>query len=603
MLVALITGKRKERKLIKIYLSEKDFDYELNALVRSFFPVSEVFIEEKKDIDISNFIPGKDKSESEFYTLAQGVTPLASDKDKSESEFYTLAQGVTSLASDKDKSELAELIKKNCKINNQNSGIYIIAMMMEKSLFAMILSYNDGNCVYEDYRAVECEIDGDWHKQADRYKNPNRLIYKNNLKMTIFRLLEALPDEYVYDGEFKRVPVWGTMTGVRPSKIAMDLNDKFDDNIADRLVEVYGCQRQKAELATKVAANEKNILDKSGYENGYSLYAGIPFCPTTCMYCSFASYQYEQHKGMIEAYIKSVSKELKAISDIAGHAYPDKPSPVSIYIGGGTPTALSAEQLDRVLKTIADEFDVSQAVEFTVEAGRPDSITKEKLEVIKSYPVTRISINPQTMNQKTLDIIGRRHTVEQVRDCFNMARNMGFDNINMDLIVGLPGENVSDFKNTLKEIDMLDPDSITVHSLVIKRASRLREVLEESADSDRYALDRSSDMEKMMDEAVNYTDSHGYMPYYMYRQKNAITHFGSSGQENIGFSKKGKESLYNILIMEEKQTIFAAGSAASTKLYLPDEKIVKRVENVKSLTDYIERTDEMINRKRDLFKS
>ena len=271
----------------------------------------------------------------------------------------------------------------------------------------------------------------------------------------------------------------------------------------------------------------------------------------------------------------------------------------SVYIGGGTPTALTDRQLYRLLSFISDNFPLGRCYEFTVEAGRPDSITASKLKVLKDFGVKRISVNPQTMKQSTLELIGRKHTVKQTIEAFNMARENGFDNINMDLIIGLPEETPKDFHDTLSQIESLNPDSLTIHSLVVKRASRLGITLDDcktdTADIERMA--GSMCIDKMLDIGQKFAYSHGYKPYYMYRQKNKAGHFGSSGQENIGYAREGKEGLYNILIMEEKQTILAAGAGASTKIYHKGLGQVSRIENVKNVNDYILRVDEMIARK------
>jgi oxygen-independent coproporphyrinogen-3 oxidase len=268
----------------------------------------------------------------------------------------------------------------------------------------------------------------------------------------------------------------------------------------------------------------------------------------------------------------------------------------SVYVGGGTPTTLSPQQLDELFSVLRESFNLSEALEITVEAGRPDSITKEKLLALKRAGVDRISVNPQTMQEDTLRRIGRKHSVAQVREVFLMARECGFDNINMDLIVGLPEETVEDFADTLRQVELLDPDSITIHSLVIKRASKLREILD--AEAAMPEKERAVEMEKMMELGRAFAKKHGYAPYYMYRQKNSAGYAGSTGQENIGFAREGKECLYNILIMEEMQSILAVGAGASTKCYDRQSQLVSRVENVKSVTDYINRIDEMLERKR-----
>ena len=261
----------------------------------------------------------------------------------------------------------------------------------------------------------------------------------------------------------------------------------------------------------------------------------------------------------------------------------------TIYIGGGTPTTLEPEQLERLLSKIENSFNLSFLQEWTVEAGRPDSITREKLKTIKRHPVTRISINPQTMKDETLELIGRRHTVLQVKDAFLLAREEGFDNINMDIIVGLPQETKEDVENTLEEIKKLGPDNLTVHSLAIKRAARLNTQKEE------YAGMKSVNSESTMELTQDAAEEMGMKPYYLYRQKNM-----TGNMENVGYAKPGKEGIYNILIMEEMQTIVALGAGAITKAVYPNGRI-ERCENVKDIKTYLEKTDEMIERKKRLF--
>ena len=263
----------------------------------------------------------------------------------------------------------------------------------------------------------------------------------------------------------------------------------------------------------------------------------------------------------------------------------------NIYIGGGTPTTLEADQLDRLLGTIRENFDLEHVLEFTVEAGRPDSITREKLEVIRKYPVTRISVNPQTMQQKTLDLVGRKHTVEDVEQIFHLARELGFDNINMDLIAGLPGEDAADMQDTLEKIEKLHPDSLTVHALAIKRAAKFGQ--------EGRTMDPGSEITQMVEAAAASAERMGLVPYYLYRQKNIAGNF-----ENVGYAEQDKAGVYNILIMEEKQVILACGAGASTKRVwnLPDGYHIERCENVKDIKQYIARIDEMIERKKALFE-
>lgn len=386
---------------------------------------------------------------------------------------------------------------------------------------------------------------------------------------------------------------WGYLTGVRPSKIAYTLLEKGADReqILEEFTKKHLVSEKKAQLALQVAQTEKSILEKMDYKNGYSLYIGIPFCPTTCLYCSFTSYSLAAYQSKVQPYLEALLKEMKYVSEAMRGRRLD-----TVYFGGGTPTTLSAGQLDMLLTELERQFDLSACRELTVEAGRPDSITYEKLCVLKAHHVDRISINPQTMNQQTLDLIGRRHTVEQIEEAFALAGKAGLDNINMDMILGLPGENKEMVQHTLEKIKALAPESLTVHSLAIKRAAALNIWREKYLD---LQMDNSDEIVSI---AADYAHQMGHQPYYMYRQKNMAGNF-----ENVGYSKPGLECIYNILIMEEKQTIIAMGAGASTKIVFQNETEggqagrIERIENVKDVTNYIQRIDEMIERKRKFF--
>ena len=386
---------------------------------------------------------------------------------------------------------------------------------------------------------------------------------------------------------------WCYLTGVRPSKIAYTLLEKGADReqILEAFTKKHLVSEKKAQLALQVAQTEKSILEKMDYKNGYSLYIGIPFCPTTCLYCSFTSYSLAAYQSKVQPYLEALLKEMKYVSEAMRGRRLD-----TVYFGGGTPTTLSAGQLDMLLTELERQFDLSACRELTVEAGRPDSITYEKLCVLKAHDVDRISINPQTMNQQTLDLIGRRHTVEQIEEAFALAGKAGLDNINMDMILGLPGENKEMVQHTLEKIKALAPESLTVHSLAIKRAAALNIWREKYLD---LQMDNSDEIVSM---AADYAHQMGHQPYYMYRQKNMAGNF-----ENVGYSKPGLECIYNILIMEEKQTIIAMGAGASTKIVFQNETEggqagrIERIENVKDVTNYIQRIDEMIERKRKFF--
>ena len=348
--------------------------------------------------------------------------------------------------------------------------------------------------------------------------------------------------------------------------------------------EHYFISPQKLELSLDVAKREKSLLEKLDYQNGFSLYIGIPFCPTTCLYCSFTSYPIGVWKKRTDDYVNALLKEMDFTAQWFAGRKPD-----TVYFGGGTPTTLEAEQMDRILTALEEKFDLSGLKELTVEAGRPDSVTKEKLEVLKQHNVTRISINPQTMNQKTLDLIGRRHTVEQVEEAFHLARQCGFDNINMDLIVGLPGEDIEDVRHTMEEVKKLSPDNLTVHSLAIKRAAAL------NAWKDKFSKSIHN-TDEIISMTAEYAGRMGLHPYYLYRQKNMAWNF-----ENVGYARNSMEGLYNILIMEEKQTIIAMGAGGSSKFVFPEDNRIERIENVKDVKNYIERIDEMIERKKRFF--
>lgn len=404
----------------------------------------------------------------------------------------------------------------------------------------------------------------------------DRAERKNILKRLLYEMLSE------HTGQ--TLP-WGTLTGIRPTKIPMGLLEKGWRNtqIAEYMRNTYYCSDKKTALSISIANRERHILQHIHYENGYSLYIGIPFCPSICLYCSFSSSPIAVWKDRVDAYLDALCKEI----DYGAGAYQERMLD-TVYIGGGTPTTLEPEQLERLLSEIESHFDLSGVREFTVEAGRPDSITREKLEVLRRHGVTRISINPQTMNQNTLEVIGRRHTVEETKEAFRLARELGFDNINMDLIVGLPGEELPQVEHTLQEVAALNPDSITVHSLAVKRAARLNMF------RDQYKEMTFINSQEIMELAGSYAARLGMAPYYLYRQKNMAGNF-----ENVGYAREGKEGIYNILIMEEKQSILALGAGAGTKV-VRGEKI-DRIENVKDIKSYIERIDEMIERKKQGF--
>ena len=443
--------------------------------------------------------------------------------------------------------------------------------------------------------------------------------YKYGFKCFLYRVLSQVTG--------KELP-WGNLTGIRPTKIAFQLLEegKSGQEIVEHYRQRYFVSTEKAELAVDIARRERGLLDAvshgkkgegdgmdhagersgehagrhregcvdrsgcvdsrdCGYSQdcGYSLYIGIPFCPTTCLYCSFTSFPISSYRKLVDAYVDCLIRELEYVAEWGRDKILD-----TVYIGGGTPTTLEPEQMDRLLRRIRSSFDFSMVQEFTVEAGRADSITEEKLEALRQHGVSRISINPQTMNQETLDYIGRKASVEQVEQAYALARRMGFDNINMDLILGLPGEGEPAVQHTIDKVVEMAPDSLTVHSLAVKRASRLSQLVQERGTG---MLRNTDETMRIAAEGAKHL---GLLPYYLYRQKNMSGNF-----ENVGYAREGKFGLYNILIMEEKQSIVACGAGSISKRVCPDGRI-ERCENVKDVSQYIERIGEMIERKRVL---
>ena len=344
----------------------------------------------------------------------------------------------------------------------------------------------------------------------------------------------------------------------------------------------FRVSEKKLDLLKETAKSEDFIISKSG-KRSTSVYISIPFCPSRCSYCSFVSHSVERAADLIPQYVQLLCKEIKKVSEIIKKLDLEV---MTVYVGGGTPTTLSAEQLSVLLDTVhtflGENFD-----ELTVEAGRPDTITKDKLLALKKGGVSRISINPQTMSDKVLGIIGRRHTVQQTVDAFNLARECGFDNINMDLIAGLPGDDLESFKNTIDSVIALDPESVTVHSLSIKRSSGMGQ------DDGFSYLKNGITAGEMVDYAENKLKSAGILPYYMYRQSKTIGNL-----ENVGYAKKGYEGLYNVYIMDETHTIIACGASAVTKLKSVDDGQIERIFNYKYPYEYISRFDEMTDRKK-----
>lgn len=424
------------------------------------------------------------------------------------------------------------------------------------------------------YRDVHREAEA---SEEDTVEPSDKKSLKQLVKKSMYKLLSG-----VFGKEFP----WGILTGIRPVKIVHELMDKgvSEVDIAGRLMRDYMMKEDRARLAVEIAEIERPFIYPFN-DRVVSVYIGIPFCPSRCHYCSFTSNPIKGYGAYVEPYLDSLMKEL---SEVAEYMKARGVRVQSLYIGGGTPTALDARQLEKLVKCAVKSFGYNIA-EFTCEAGRPDSITLEKLEVLRDNGAGRISINPQTMNDATLKRIGRAHTADQIVESFKLARRTGFNNINTDLILGLPGEGIEQLTHTLEEIKKLEPESVTVHTMAIKRASIYNESsMNSGASEDEHVSD-------MMEYAKDLLRKMSLRPYYLYRQKHMLQNL-----ENIGFAKPGYECIYNMQIMEERQTNVAFGADAVTKIVINGENRIERQHNIKDVKLYIERLDEMIESKIDI---
>ena len=478
----------------------------------------------------------------------------------------------------------------------------------EYDVYALLTSFFPGTEV-----VTAAEKDGDFDGVFVIEENGNHVKIKLDFEQTKsdeeFELTSESKDDLkkefglkLYDflvkATGKELP-WGNLTGIRPTKLIRTMLEEeikkenygfyvglpeIKNYIGNKLYSERRLRGEKLTLGMDIAFREMDIMSRLHGTDGYSVYVGIPFCPSTCLYCSFTSNPIFKYKDKIEDYLQALKKELEWTASNLSDRYLD-----TIYIGGGTPTTLSAQQLDELLGYITTILPFQHVREFTIEAGRADSITREKLEVIKKYPINRISVNPQTMSDETLKTIGRNHTVEQFREAFALVREMGFENINTDIIIGLPGETVDDVKHTIDELVKMAPDSLTVHSLAIKRASRLKRWMDENE------LEVTMDFDEAMRICAEGAEKLGLKPYYLYRQKQM-----AGNLENTGYSVPGKEGLYNILIMEEIQSIVAIGAGSVSKC-VHENGLIERCDNVKDIDLYLAQIDEMINRKSNLF--
>lgn len=438
--------------------------------------------------------------------------------------------------------------------------------------------YEEGN---KTYGKATIYLNGKFHtdkieciNDIDLGNNSFKKCAKIGIKKSIYNSLLSIAE--------RNMP-WGILTGIRPVKIVHNLLDNkvAEGRILDILTKEYKLAPNKAELIINISKKQRTYiypLDK----DRFSLYVSIPFCPTRCVYCSFPSVPVDKYSSFIENYTETLIWEINKIKGLM-----DGKSINTVYIGGGTPTAIPTKNLENIIEAIYLNFGVENIKEFTVEAGRPDTINKEVLTMLYKNNIDRISINPQTMNDETLKLIGRKHNKEDIIRAYSLAKEIGFKVINMDLIVGLPSEGKDEVIKTLMEIEKLNPENLTVHTLAVKRGSKFKETM------DRYTVGDQSTIEEMIQETINFANKMNLEPYYLYRQKQMMGNF-----ENVGYSKEGMECIYNIAIMEEKETIMAAGMGAVSKIFFPEENRFERVPNFKDMKEYLERTDELIERKK-----
>ena len=430
--------------------------------------------------------------------------------------------------------------------------------------------------LYENTIGCEVFISGKKEKREQSVLGKNEKEAELILAQLLYDILTSMTG---------LTPPWGILTGIRPSKLLRNL---IDENGESEAVDYFRNQLyvsdKKTQLTLSVAKMQDETIALSG-DKSYSLYVSIPFCPTRCSYCSFVSHSVAQAKKLIPDYVKLLCRELEEISKIAKDLGLKLET---IYFGGGTPTSLDEQSLKAITDTVSANFNVPDVLEYTIEAGRPDTLNKEKLAVMKNAGVSRISVNPQTFNAQVLENIGRKHSPEMTVEAFNMARNAGFDNINMDFIAGLPGDTYESFRNSIDKAISLAPENITVHTLALKRAANI--VTKGETDS------VYNETARMLDYSNSALYENGYFPYYMYRQSKTV-----GNNENVGWSKEGRECLYNIYMMEEIHTVLAAGGGAVTKLKNPFENKIERIFNFKYPYEYISRFDEQSERKKIIY--
>lgn len=421
-----------------------------------------------------------------------------------------------------------------------------------------------------------------WEKQrSTEWRDDEQWVRRKTKQLISYVLLQVLHE---YTGIQQP---WGILTGVRPTKLFHRFFRKGMDShtIESKLQHEYQILPGKTSLLNEIVQQkQKAIPDLYHLKNEVSIYIGIPFCPTKCAYCTFPAYSIQGRTGSVEDFLTGLHEE---IAQLGSWLQKSGLTVTTLYWGGGTPTSITADQMDRLFDQCQKYFpDFDRIREITIEAGRPDTLEPEKLKILKKWPVDRISINPQSFQEETLRLIGRHHTVQETLEKFELARQMGFDNINMDLIIGLPNEGIDIFQQSLQVMEELRPESLTVHTLSFKRGSYL------SQNKEKYQVAERNEVAQMVQMARDWARKMEYRPYYLYRQSNIL-----GNQENVGYARAGKESLYNILIMEEMQTIIALGCGAVSKIVEPDTGKITRWANPKEPKAYIDTYQHQISGK------
>lgn len=473
-------------------------------------------------------------------------------------------------------------VKTYLKVFYPNDQVTIVNEWQSDVVYAVNIEDNALSVVFYENGTSKYEC----HANSSQLQGISEMSGSYERRKSQKRLAKWLLHEVANQVTEKKQP-WGILTGIRPTKVVFKLMEEYGPDVKKIeaiLKEDYKISEEKINLMLQVAHKEQAIINKNK-SSEVNLYIGIPFCPSKCIYCSFTSYPISKWEDKLANYIEALNIELKYVSE---QLKKDRSIPIrSIYIGGGTPTSLDTKSLEDLLMSINKAYCLDEVEEFTVEAGRPDTITEDKLKLLKHYGVDRISINPQTMNLNTLKLIGRNHTPDDIYKTYELANKIGFKTINMDIIVGLPGEKLEDVKNTLMHIKSMAPNNLTVHTMAYKKGSRL---LEEPTKLNPYA---SEEIEQMIHICEETARDMGLLPYYLYRQKNMVGNF-----ENVGYAKVGHECIYNVEIIEEQANILALGVGGISKIIQNNGTKLERIENLRDVNGYINRIDEMLLRKK-----